>query len=719
MKKNYFLFILMLFVGNLLANGMDVYLSTNNIEATRVGAASEYSTAFVPWNEDGTLTITIKDNNSGINIDINPGFIIKEVTVDGNTLYGMTTSTVFIRKGSLSDGSQINITAEKRDEKVVVINADPSMLKVTYMYETFQSSSWNNNQLRIKVNDPYQSINISSILGYSLKSIKYQGDNIIDGFTKNYVINPLTLPAGENVFDVESISLEELRTSEFTIDVNGDSNLVEVTLAGDPSLIITGSELSSPIKFSPEFDLPISIRNSNYNEYLYKVTLDGKDVPRSDNAYKIYDIPNGGKVHVDVDFPEVMVPIRLDFVNPETEGSIKSVNDVHSRIIPPEEWRQEGWSVPLGSVITFEFNSVDFDVQASLNGVMIDRDYVRIAVLDETGYDLEVTAIAKDPFKVTLWYDPVPAHFRVRIGMTGEDYISLDPEKEFTVIEVPRNRNRLKIIPDEGWIIESLSVGASEKQSDDVPIDQNCEVFVFLREYPRDLQAVFYIDPLTTWNNKEIILCPQNAFRYTPLILESGYNLIYYNQEDLPFGNETFLSTSENVYDYYTYIDDVETETSTSISEDLEPGSIIKLYGETPSWYTVAFDKEAYAVVSMYCDLIDEMNCPKGDHVNYDLKVLSGTRFDIIPEDVTEVIVSVNGVEQALQDDRYIVEANADLTVKIEKGIPSGAEIVGTEETVDVFSLQGICVLKNVNRTLIKDLPSGIYIIGGKKVTVK
>lgn len=64
--------------------------------------------------------------------------------------------------------------------------------------------------------------------------------------------------------------------------------------------------------------------------------------------------------------------------------------------------------------------------------------------------------------------------------------------------------------------------------------------------------------------------------------------------------------------------------------------------------------------------------------------------------------------------------ANFDYTVS--RSTPTSVEAIGGEEAenVDVFTLQGICVKRNVNKAeATSDLPAGIYIVAGKKVVKK
>ena len=72
------------------------------------------------------------------------------------------------------------------------------------------------------------------------------------------------------------------------------------------------------------------------------------------------------------------------------------------------------------------------------------------------------------------------------------------------------------------------------------------------------------------------------------------------------------------------------------------------------------------------------------------------------------------------QDGKFVFDIDADATVNISassSGIESIAD--GADTTVNVYNLQGILVLKNADPDAIRALPAGIYIAGGKKITVR
>lgn len=698
----------MLMVGSLFADAQTVNFSTNLPEATRVGVSGEYGPTFSQWEEDGKLTLNVTSYR-GVDIQVNTGYYMNSVTINGSVYSAGSAGSVYIEKSQLPEGAEVVITASVKKDKYVVINADPTTLQVTYNYQTFPKSAWKNNQLSIKLSDMYSTITVASTVGYAIKSVKYHGDECIEEIQKSYIINPMVLSDDENVFDIESINLVEGRTSEFTLDIDGDSSDIEVELAGDRGNILTGRTLEMPIKFNPEYDLPVYIRSIHYDRNLYKVSVDGVEIPSDDHLYRLYDLKNGDVVKVEVDFPDVQVPIRISYVNPDTEASIQAIYE-GGVIIPSEEWMAEGWTMPLGTNLIIRLNVTDYIVSATLDGVDFDQEYISFTVMNEEGYDFVVTAEPREPFLVKFYYDK-PANFKVKVGNLDDDLYSMNPDKDETVVPVPRNRNRVTVIADEGYEVKELWVGNDQISSRDFMIWGDTDVYVFMEEYKRDLEAVVYLDPATEWNDHaSLTLSPGKGFREKDVQLSKGYNLFRYNEEDLPV---RFEVTYQSEYDYVAFENGAEITPTEEMFATLVPGTVVKCFGSYPEFYNVSFTVEDGAGVTIYRNMIDEY-APEAES-----EEMAGTLFEIVPEDVTAVIVNVNGVQQVLADGKYSVNVHADTDIEVKKGDPTGIANIGEDDCVDVYSLQGIRVLKNVNVAKINTLPAGIYIVSGRKIAVK
>lgn len=697
------------------SSAKEVYFHTNDINATYMNyQKTEYTPEPIKWEEDGTAHVTLPDNK-GVNVNINKGYLSQYIAVNGEEVVKSFSGSFYLTPAMLPDGCTVEIMTSEQQAVNVVVVGNPDHLKVKYMYHEYGVSEWTDGKVIIPIIDNMLNVVIEAREKYGIKYVSYNGKDVYGGDINNYTIYSTNLVPGDNVYEIETFLLADERTSTFTVDVTGDPSMVEVIRAGDTTNILTGKALEEPIPFNPDFDLPVTVQNVHYNMELYKVMVDDVEIPAVDNMYWILELKDGDVIKVDVDYPDVMVPIRFDFVNSETEGSISSINRIVDGIdqsVPADEWKSEGWSVPMGTMLTVYLNVNDFDLSVSLNGVDIDstKGYLSFIANDESGYDLRIVAEPRDPFVVVISYESLPAHFKVRIGATGEDYVEMTG-KDSTKVKVPRNRNRVRIIPDEDWIIQSVVVDGRESNTEDIPItNDNMYIDVFMEEFVRDLEAIFYLDPATDWGYKAVTLSPEVRFREKSLSLETGYNLVKYNEADLPIAVEVVL---EGQYNYPCFVNGEQLPMPVPSIDELVPGSVVRMYGEYPAFYNVKFTVEPDAPVTVYRDIIDIIGNP-GDQ-----EVMAGTRYDIVPEDINEVIVTVGGVIQSAVDGRYVVTADSDLDIEVKKGDPSGVAGVESDCGSDVFSLQGIRLLKNATPSQIKRLPAGIYIVSGKKMVVR
>lgn len=703
----FFSLFLMILVCSLTSSAKVVKCTTNDTKATYLSIPGEYSVQPVYWNDQASVEVTLP-SNKGLNVHLYDGYYINSITVNGEVVSeAFASGTFYIKPGLLPDGATVVINASAKQPVNVIVKGDPTQIAVTYLYYEYPANEWKEGELRIPVTSANNSIKISARPGYNLSAVLYKGNNIMGDDLKSYSILPSSLPTGDNVFEVSAYNMTESRTSEFTVDINGDPSKVNLTLAGDRNKIYTGAALEKPISFNPQFDLPVIIQNEHYGSGLYRVLVGEEEQVSENRIYYLYDIEDKEVVTVDVDYPDIQIPIRLNFTNPDTESSIKSVIGTYGSIISPEEWSKEGWTVPMGTLVNISFNLKDYRMKVSLNGVPTDLDYITIFAVDENGYDVEITADPLPPFEVTFYYESLPSHFKVKLG-NDENYVEMTGE-ESTIVEVPRNKSRINIIPDEGWMIQFVVAGSVDAGAE-IVVTENIDVEVYMEEYRRDLESVIYIDPASDWLHTSMTLSENHPFRKEIVTLTEGYNEIWYNELDLPFMLELALVDNATVIGF---LNGEVLEDPIAEIKDVIPGSVLRFYDEYPEFYNVSFLIDKEAVAEVYMDIIDFIPAPEN------LRVMDGTRFTVVPENVSEVVVKVDGVEQLQKDGRYDIDIHSDLTVSIDKGTPSGITGISEQQKADVYSLQGIKILPQADIKEVEGLPRGVYIIAGKKVMIK
>lgn len=740
MKRFYLLLSLISLIAQL-AGAKTIHLETNSPEATWLNYQQGYSTTPFYWKGETSMDITLPSDTKGLNVNVNQSHVVNKITINGNLYYnpGTTnprvTSSAFLSQDELPDGCTVYIDADEYAKKTVTIVADPKELLVKYNYREYADSDWKNGELTIVTEGVTNVITLTSRTGYRMTSIMFRGHEELGESKASYTLNPVGLPSGDNRFIVTSRNLNESRTSALTVDVTGDNEMVYVSRAGDRpdpfvapdddtcsgfwdpvrpsdySVVLTGADLEKPIYFSDEFDLPIIVEHRFYENNLYKVSFLGKDVePTTGKKYYLYDVEDGDVVKVEVDYPDVQIPVKINFVNPHTENAILNVMDTFNRIIPRDEWSADAWSVPMGTIVRINANSDDFNVSSRINGGEYTPGGVVFTALDENGYTVDIEAVPYDAFKVEVYYEFNPAHFRIDIGANGDNIVDMNADETMTVIYVPRSHNRIRILPEEGWIVTEVFAGA-EAVGKDVLISSDIDVNVFVKENVRDLESIVYVDPSVDWSYSGMTLSQDDYSRREDLKLQGGYNTVLYNEADYPL---YFSFVGSDIEDCVAYVNGERNDEALTMLEELPAGSVVKVYGSQPESYVVKLSNEEELPIEVVMDMIVPVEEPVEE------TVLRGTAFRITPAAPDGVVVSVNGVEQARPDgDVYTVNVDEDTEIAVKSGIPSGVAVVEASASgVDVFSLQGIRVLRGATPAQLRSLPSGLYIVAGRKVLI-
>lgn len=366
----------------------------------------------------------------------------------------------------------------------------------------------------------------------------------------------------------------------------------------------------------------------------------------------------------------------------------------------------ENWTVQMGTILRIKFNTDDYTVTAKIGETEYPDGDVNFIVLDKDGYDVYITAEPREPYQVTINYEYSPAHFKVYIGSKGGECYEMTGENA-TDIQVPRNRSLVIIVPDEGWIIKDVYVDGEIAGTEISISDATKNIDVFVDEYIRDQEAIVFMDPDADWTHMTVTLSQGVQSREKIITLENGYNKVNFNEQDLPFNFDILHSRTREFVGYMNGED----LSDLSVVEDVMHGHIMKFFSEEPVEYTVNFEIEEGAPVEIYRDMIEKLDNPAEE------TVWKGTQFDIIPEDAGAVIVSIGGVDQPRpENDVYQITVNENMAVKIVKGDPTSVVMITESMNNEVYSMQGIRLSENASAETLKRLPSGLYIVNGKKV---
>lgn len=87
------------------------------------------------------------------------------------------------------------------------------------------------------------------------------------------------------VYTISVKNLDEARTASCTVKAD-DPSLISATLSGTYSPV-TFTEGTNTLKFDPETETTLMLSSTNYQKPLYKVTLDGTDVPSEGGTFNV------------------------------------------------------------------------------------------------------------------------------------------------------------------------------------------------------------------------------------------------------------------------------------------------------------------------------------------------------------------------------------------------------------------------------------------------
>ncbi|MDE6448338.1 MAG: hypothetical protein K2L35_08470, partial [Muribaculaceae bacterium] len=347
-----------------------VNLVTNDPDASCVIVTADYSSTRHDWNADGTMLLTVADNR-GINIQTNSGYTVSSISVDGNQVASNVSSIYYIAPKALTDGCTVDVQAISRQKSTVTIAGDPSQIMVSYNYQNYGSSAWVDGRLTLEITDSYSPVKVSALAGFGLRSVMWNGSNELNPGDRTFAIYPSVLKPGDNLFEVSSYSQQAERTSHFTVQVNGNPSAVNVRLAGDDGSI-SGEALNAPIAFSPAFDLPVRIESAVYGRDLYQVRVGDKVITPSYGVYTLSEVADNEVVTVDVDYPDIDIPVRFTFTNPDTDGAVSNVTDSKFNLIPRTTWSASDFTVKMGEILRVALDTENFTLSATLNGEAVE-----------------------------------------------------------------------------------------------------------------------------------------------------------------------------------------------------------------------------------------------------------------------------------------------------------------------------------------------------------
>lgn len=506
-----------------------------------------------------------------------------------------------------------------------------------------------------------------------------------------------------------------LRDESFTLTLDDPASVI-VTRAGNTLYGLKAGD--NLVRFDQwEDENEIRVRHAVYNMPLGDVSVNGTSQGAGKTSYTIY-VNDGDKVDVKAT-PDKPVADPVVTIKANDPAYITSVTLNNG---PVELTFADGTA-------TFEAKMGDrLSVTGDQNAFKLDNLYVDGSAYWSTAatYTTNVTKDLSLEFEVTRYrtitaYIDVddPANVKVLQGYSyNGNVIDLEAgEQEFTFSNKNEADARLTISAQADCRILSVSLDGKAVNesygSYSVTLGEGSRVVIRSERIVRDKQVIVYRDD-TSLIDSFTFRFADNTYKYG---FRDGYTTVDFCDRDLPI----YCSWDSEDIDEGTaevYLDDalLERENPARDRFNINPGhqSVLKIFHNGPAeFHALVFDiDENVGEVTAVRDLVKAI----GD-LAATTDVHAGTRVDLTVATPKAVdAVTLNGAPVDTDPDgRYSFVVTAPTTLKITAKSSAGigdATIAGTTDA-RVYNLQGICV-----GTDTRDLPAGLYIIGGKKVKI-
>lgn len=508
------------------------------------------------------------------------------------------------------------------------------------------------------------------------------------------------------VYTISVKNLDETRTASCTVKVD-DPSLVDATLSGTNSPV-SFTEGSNTLKFDPTTETTLTLSSTNYQKPLYKVTLDGVDVPSDGGSFNV-PLTQGCVIDITAKIPAVPVNVTFTYSD-EGLGALSSVA-VEGQTVT--DFNGTSLSMKAGQSLVLKPNSLYNITGFKINDETISwtggYDYTIGCVTGDTQIYIEAhpygtvnaTLNVSDPNQITVY----------RGYSYQNDVMTLTGTSN--AIQMPENNAMISWEVANGCYIESVKVNGNAYTSDNVSVTEGMVIDIVTKAIVMDKTAEVWVDDRSKIVNYFSL---QTTTREDlSESIESGYNELKFYSGYVPF---LLTWYTENTVVGKVYInDELQSpvyEGSNNYQLNLENLDIVKIfYAEEPVSCTVNFTVEDDVDPQVVRDVIRDVT-----DLTQPLSCFAGTQIDINKAtQAFDVKVNNQALAPLVDTGNYRFNVTEPQTnVVISKKNTVGIGNIDAEGSVSapVYNLQGV----KVSDTL-QGLPAGIYITAGKKVMVK
>lgn len=587
----------------------------------------------------------------------------------------------------------------------ITVNVDDASRVSLYLGSSKQTLTDGDNVLDVKTGDR---LYFSANTGYVLKSV-------MNGTTAETISSLTSCMIGldeathtDAKWIVTTCPLDDVRTASCKVTVD-DASKVTLGFSGTYTTYAL-KDGENDVKFVPEVESTFAISAKDNSVSLYSVKKNSEPVSPQYGTYRI-DVVNGDKIEIQANYPDEDYSVKFN-LSEKAEGFITKVQ-VNG--VEVKNFMDDNFTVKAGSQVSITGNTNDYSLESfKVNGSDVDF-YGNYSFMVTGPTNVDIVAHKYGNISVVLDIDDA-SHVTVYKGYSYYGN-SVEVKTGKNTIEVPESTPVIAIKANDGYTLVSVSDGTTDFVERDgnsevnVKVTDAMNITVKTAELVRDKNAVVYVEDASVPSYMRFM-----RKDYTTIDLATGYNHIPFYDGDLPFSSSFYGTSTLNVYKNDELMEPQYTG-ATSYTLNVEDNDVVKFFfTKTPAiakaTVTVEGDaKELTAVKDQIKEVADFTN---------PISCLEDTELSFSVSDKSSVkSFTMNGTAVTPQEDgTYKVIITADSDIKVELGVASGIKsVTGSENKANnVYTTDGVLVIKNATRSQIDGLAKGIYIINGKKI---
>lgn len=587
----------------------------------------------------------------------------------------------------------------------ITVNVDDASRVSLYLGSSKQTLTDGDNVLDVKTGDR---LYFSANTGYVLKSV-------MNGTTAETISSLTSCMIGldeathtDAKWIVTTCPLDDVRTASCKVIVD-DASKVTLGFSGTYTTYAL-KDGENDVKFVPEVESTFAISAKDNSVSLYSVKKNSEPVSPQYGTYRI-DVVNGDKIEIQANYPDEDYSVKFN-LSEKGEGFITKVQ-VNG--VEVKNFMDDNFTVKAGSQVSITGNTNDYSLESfKVNGSDVDF-YGSYSFMVTGPTNVDIIAHKYGNISAVLDIDDA-SHVTVYKGYSYYGN-SVEVKTGKNTIEVPESTPVIAIKANDGYTLVSVSDGTTDFVERDgnsevnVKVTDAMNIIVKTAELVRDKNAVVYVEDASVPSYMRFM-----RKDYTTIDLATGYNHIPFYDGDLPFSSSFYGTSTLNVYKNDELVEPQYTG-ATSYTLNVEDNDVVKFFfTKTPAianaTVTVEGDaKELTAVKDQIKEVADFTN---------PIPCLEDTELSFSVSDKSSVkSFTMNGTAVTPQEDgTYKVIITADSDIKVELGVASGIKsVTGSENKANnVYTTDGVLVIKNATRSQIDGLAKGIYIINGKKI---